>query len=89
MNEDKIPEARKTFRRAYALDSGKSDLIRKNLDRAIAKMKSQDYSAPKDPTRYALILQEDGEYLLQSGQSAGTTDKAAADTASPASSKEK
>ncbi|TMV85868.1 tetratricopeptide repeat protein [Thioclava sp. BHET1] len=89
MNEGKIPEAQETFRRAYALDSGKSDLIRKNLDRAIAKMKSQDYTVSQEPKRYALIRQGDGEYLLQSGQSAGTPDKAAADTASPASSKEK
>ena len=56
-------EAAEMFRRAFALDGGRSNLIRDNLRLALAKRGDPGY-APPEETRFALVRQRAGEYLL-------------------------
>ena len=65
MELGKIQEAREVFRNAFALDSGRSDDIRENLRRAIAKAEALTYSDP-GPSEYKLVRRGEGEYLLLS-----------------------
>jgi Flp pilus assembly protein TadD len=48
MNEGKVAEAKGVFQNAFALDSGQSDVIRKNLMAALAAMDKSAYDQPKD-----------------------------------------
>lgn len=65
MEKGSYPEARETFRRAFALDSGHSDLIRENLRRAIALSQKSSYSQPREVSNFELVPQGDGTYLLR------------------------
>lgn len=62
--EGKYEEARLVFRNAYALDSGNSDAIRKNLMRAIAKSEKSAYDPEQQNHNYKLERQGYGQYLL-------------------------
>ena len=53
MNEGKYGEARLTFRKAFALDSGQSDEIRENLRLALAKTENTAYDPGKENTNYS------------------------------------
>lgn len=57
-------EAVRVFRTAFALDRGKSDLIAKNLQRALAQATQPNYSAPKKPSGFELVRSEPGSYKL-------------------------
>lgn len=63
MEQGKIAEAREVFRTAFALDSGRSDEIRENLQLAIAQTENLSYS-PGEAPAYSLVRRGDGEYLL-------------------------
>lgn len=63
MERGKYPEAARVFKTAFALDSGQSDSIRRNLTLALAKMKKPGYSAPQD-RQFTLVRKGVGEYLL-------------------------
>lgn len=64
MNENRIPEARAMFQKAFALDSGRSDLIRKNLGLAMEKMNRSSYDPNAPAARFSLVRRGDGRYLL-------------------------
>lgn len=66
MEQGKYAEARQIFRRAFALDSGDSDVIRENLKHAIALMNKSGYSPPQEVSSFRLVARGDGTYLLQS-----------------------
>ena len=59
-------DARALFEQAFALDSGKSDEILKNLKLAIARSEEELYSSDKDPAHYSLIRRGPGEYDILS-----------------------
>jgi tight adherence protein C len=63
-NQGKIKEAERTFRLAFALDSGRSDEIRTNLNRAIAKLSEEQYIEPKEAEKYELLRRGNGRFLL-------------------------
>ena len=62
MERGKWGEAAQTFRRAFALDSGRSADIRDNLRLALAKMENPTYS--EDESTFALVRRGRGDYLL-------------------------
>lgn len=57
-------EASRVFKTAFALDSGKSDEIRENLRRALAKIENPAYSKEKDNRAFDLVRRGNGSYLL-------------------------
>lgn len=63
-NQDKAKEAERTFRLAFALDSGRSDEIRANLNRAIAKLEDEQYVASKEKEKFELVRRGNGRFLL-------------------------
>lgn len=63
MNEGRYPEAKEVFQRAFALDSGQSDLIRRNLRLALAMMDNSGYD-PQQKSDFSLMRRGNGEYLL-------------------------
>ena len=65
MESGQIGEASRVFRTAYALDSGESPHIRKNLRLALAKIENPDYDTENNST-FALVRQGGGEYHLLS-----------------------
>lgn len=65
MEQDKIGEAARVFRIAFALDSGESVEIRENLRLALANLDNSDYSEP-EKIKFALVRGEPGQYRLQS-----------------------
>jgi len=56
-------EAKEAFRRAFALDSGRSDAIRENLRLAIAKTEISGYD-PENEAEFGLEAQGGGAYRL-------------------------
>lgn len=66
MEQGEFGEARRSFETAFALDSGRSDAIRENLRRAIARMENAVYDAGNDTESPGLIRQSDGVYVLMS-----------------------
>ena len=65
MEQGKNGEAKIVFQEAYALDSGQSDAIRKNLMRAIAGTEANVYDAPKEEEgEYQLVRRDKGQYVL-------------------------
>ncbi len=63
MSLGKLPDARASFQRAYALDNGNSDEIRDNLRHVIALM--GDFSAENPPEYdFMLVRRGNGRYLL-------------------------
>lgn len=63
MEKGEYPEASLTFKTAFALDSGHSEEIRKNLKRALALMEDGSYD-PEDKNDLSLVRRGNGEYLL-------------------------
>jgi len=56
-------EAKEVFRRAFALDSGRSDSIRENLKRAIAKTQISGYD-PENEAEFGLETMDGSAYKL-------------------------
>lgn len=65
MEQGHTGEAEQVFRRAFALDSGRSDAIRDNLRLAIAKNDDLSYSEEND-NNFELVRRGSSEYLLLS-----------------------
>lgn len=59
-------EARRLFRDAYALDSGRSPDIRENFRRAIAKTENSGYAFAQKKQKFALVRRGNDRYLLLS-----------------------
>lgn len=67
MEAGKVQEARVVFQQAFALDSGESDSIRKNLTLAIARSENSTYDQPETTKpAFALVRRGHGEYVLLS-----------------------
>jgi tetratricopeptide (TPR) repeat protein len=64
MEEGKIGEARATFQRAFAQDSGQTDSIRENLMRAIAATEATVYDPAQEEGEFRLVRREKGKYVL-------------------------
>lgn len=64
MNENRYPEAMELFKRAFALDSGQSDLIRRNLRLALAMMDKTSYPSTGQKPQFSLMRRGNGEYIL-------------------------
>lgn len=61
----KTAEAIEVFRRAFALDSGRNDVIRQNLTLALANSPKPAYAAPQERQDYRLVRRGTGDYLIQ------------------------
>nr|WP_240335547.1 tetratricopeptide repeat protein [Pseudotabrizicola algicola] len=59
-------EARIFFQRAFAADSGQTDMIRENLMRAIAKSQDAVYAEPEETSRFTLVRRGYSTYELLS-----------------------
>ena len=59
-------EARLFFQRAFAADSGQTDMIRENLMRAIAKSEDAVYVVPEETSRFTLVRRGYSTYELLS-----------------------
>lgn len=64
MERGKTGEASRVFKTAFALDSGKSDEIRENLRRALAKIEQPAYSEEKEDRAFDLVRRGNGRYLI-------------------------
>ncbi|ETX30955.1 tetratricopeptide repeat protein [Roseivivax isoporae] len=62
----KTAEASEIFRKAYALDNGRSDAIRDNLRLTLAKLDNTGYDAA-EAEDYRLVRRGTGDYLIQTG----------------------
>lgn len=69
LERDKPGESRGYLSQAFALDSGRSDEIRSNLQLAIARSENSAYTAEK-AGEYVLIRQGGGTYRLSAGSGA-------------------
>lgn len=63
MERGAAAEAAEVFRTAFALDSGQTDAIARNLRLALAKRGKPDYAAPKE-SEFSLVRRGNGQYLL-------------------------
>jgi tetratricopeptide (TPR) repeat protein len=59
MERGKVGEARVVFQQAFALDSGETDSIRENLQRAIAETEKPAYTETDEPVLYDLLRRGD------------------------------
>lgn len=66
MERGNIGEARGVFQQAFALDSGSSDSIRKNLSLAIARSKAAVYDDEAQSHDFTLVRRDQGQYVLLS-----------------------
>jgi Flp pilus assembly protein TadD len=64
METQRIGEASRVFQTAFALDSGKSDEIRENLRRALAKIENPAYSSEQKNDAFDLVRRGNGRYEL-------------------------
>lgn len=64
MERGKTAEATRVFKTAFALDSGNSDEIRKNLQRALEKSENAAYSEANNNQAYDLVRRGNGRFLL-------------------------
>ena len=64
MERGKTAEAGRVLKTAFALDSGNSDEIRKNLQRALENQEDQPYSAENKKQAYDLVRRGNGRFLL-------------------------
>lgn len=62
MEKGEYGEAAETFRRAFALDSGRSAEIRDNLQSALARIENPTYA--EDDNTFALVRRGRGDYRL-------------------------
>ncbi len=65
MERQKIAEAARVFQTAFALDSGNSDEIRQNLQRALAQIENPAYTSEKKEA-FDLVRRGRGQYLILS-----------------------
>ena len=63
MEQGKVAEASLVFKTAFALDSGRSDEIRKNLRLALAKLDNATYD-PVEEGKFSLVRRGANQYLL-------------------------
>ena len=63
METDRVAEASRVFRAAFAADSGESDDIRANLIRALSLLEQNTYTEADKPS-FALVRRGNGNYLL-------------------------
>lgn len=67
MERDRPGEARVAFQEAFALDSGRSDSIRRNLQLAIAETEGRVYAdQPEEAPAFQLVRREKGQFVLLS-----------------------
>ena len=66
MERGNYGEARLFFQRAFAADSGQTDMIRENLKRAIAKSEDAVYVEPEETSRFTLVRRGYSTYVLLS-----------------------
>lgn len=67
MERDRPSEAKIIFQEAFALDSGRSDSIRRNLQLAIAETEGRVYDdAPEEAPAFQLVRREKGQFVLLS-----------------------
>ena len=66
MERGNFGEARLFFQRAFAADSGQTDMIRENLMRAIAKSQDAVYVEPEETSRFTLVRRGYSTYELLS-----------------------
>lgn len=66
MERGNYGEARLFFQRAFAADSGQTDMIRENLMRAIAKSEDAVYVEPEETSRFTLVRRGYSTYELLS-----------------------
>lgn len=64
MEQGEYGEARLVFRKAFALDSGRTDAIRENLRLAIARMEDLVYAGDEEQDDFDLIRRGPGVYEL-------------------------
>ena len=64
MERGKTAEATHIFRKAYALDNGRSDSIRDNLRIALAKLENVDYGEPQEQD-YKLVRRGSSDFLIR------------------------
>lgn len=64
MERGKTAEATHVFRKAYALDDGRSDSIRDNLRIALAKLENVDYGAEEEQD-YKLVRRGTSDFLIR------------------------
>jgi tetratricopeptide (TPR) repeat protein len=64
MERGRVGEARNVFQQAFALDSGQSDSIRKNLQLAIAATERNVYPEREDQPGFSLVRRDKGQYVL-------------------------
>ena len=65
MERGQTAEAASVFKNAFALDSGNSDEIRKNLQRALAQIENPAYTSEKTEA-FDLVRRGNGRYLILS-----------------------
>jgi len=63
-NTDQNEEAAVVFRIAFGLDKGKSEEIRMNLTRALAKIENKDYIGEQQNEEFELVRRGNGRFLL-------------------------
>jgi Flp pilus assembly protein TadD len=63
MERGKTAEAQQSFKRAYALDNGKSDSIRDNLKLALEKLNETSYDEGQQQD-YKVVRRGSGDYLI-------------------------
>lgn len=64
MEQGKTAEATQVFRKAYALDDGRSDSIRDNLTIALAKLENVDYGDDQQED-YKLVRRGTSDFLIR------------------------
>ena len=64
MERGKTAEATQIFRKAFALDDGRSDSIRDNLRIALAKLENDDYNQPEEQD-YKLVRRGTSDFLIR------------------------
>lgn len=62
--QGKTAEATQIFRKAFALDNGRSDSIRDNLRISLAKMENKSYAAEKEQD-YKLVRRGTSDFLIR------------------------
>ncbi|MDG1085484.1 MAG: hypothetical protein P8P35_15515, partial [Planktotalea sp.] len=64
MERGKTAEATEVFKRAFALDNGRSDSIRDNLTIALAKLENVDYGKTQEQD-YKLVRRGSSDFLIR------------------------
>ncbi|MGB7318662.1 MAG: tetratricopeptide repeat protein [Planktotalea sp.] len=64
MERGKTAEATQVFRKAYALDNGRSDSVRDNLRIALAKLENVDYGDTQEQD-YKLVRRGTSDFLIR------------------------